>query len=172
MTRPVSDLSKNDQIAFSELDFSEDPDQEFELYSVEEPHYGRFVYDEDDNTVQAYFDFSTVLAESCKEVIKNELADDNVDLEEVDWGEIVFELTKSLEDLVANATGMYLAAPADCDDRVASFTLLEAFSMDEKLSSKREDFNKINEIIWLQSEESQRLAIYVFHEQNPDIPLR
>lgn len=130
------------------------------------------MYDEDDNTVQAYFDFSSVLAEDSKEVIKNELADDDVDLEEVDWGEIVFELTKSLEDLVANATGMYLAVPADCDDRVASLCLLEAFSMDEKLSSKREDFNKSNEIIWLQSDESQRLAIGVFHEQNPDIELR
>lgn len=170
MARPISDLEKNDQIPFSEIDFSEDPDQETELYLTEEPNHGRFVYDEDDNTVQAYFDFSTSLAEDCKEVIKNELADDNVDLEEVDWGEIVFELTNSLEDLVANATGMYLAS-ADCDDRVAMFTLLEAFSMDEKLSSKREDFNKINEIIWLQSDESRRLAIDVFHEQNPDIEL-
>lgn len=171
MTRPISDLEKNDQIAFSEIDFSEDPDQETELYSTEEPNHGRFVYDEDDNTVQAYFDFSTSLAEDCKEVIKNELADDDVDLEEVDWGEIVFELTNSLEDLVANATGMYLAS-ADCDDRVAMFTLLEAFSMDEKLSDKREDFNKINEIIWLQSDESRRLAIDTFHELNPEIPLR
>lgn len=170
MARPISDLEKNDQIPFSEIDFSEDPDQETELYLTEEPHYGRFVYDEDDNTVQAYFDFDSVLAEDCKEVIKNELADDDVDLEEVDWGEVVFELTKALEDLVANATGMYLAS-ADCDDRVAMFTLLEAFSMDEKLSSKREDFNKINEILWLQSDESRRLAIDVFHEQNPDIEL-
>lgn len=172
MARPISDLAKNDQIAFSEIDFSEDPDLETELYSTEEPHYGRFVYDEDDNTVQAYFDFSSVLAEDCKEVIKNELADDDVDLEEVDWGEIVFELTKSLEDLVANATGMYLTAPADCDDRVAMFSLLEAFSMDEKLSDKREDFNKINEIIWLQTDESRQLAIDTFHELNPEIPLR
>lgn len=171
MARPISDLAKNDQIAFSEIDFSEDPDLVTELCSTEEPSYGRFVYDEDDNTVQAYFDFSSVLAEDCKEVIKNELADDDVDLEEIDWGEVVFELTKSLEDLVANATGMYLVA-ADCDDRVAMFSLLEAFSMDEKLSDKREDFNKINEIIWLQSDESRQLAIDVFHEQNPDIPLR
>ena len=172
MTRPVSDLAKNDQIAFSEIDFSEDPDLETELYSTEEPHYGRFVYDEDDNTVQAYFNFSSVLAEDCKEVIKNELADDDVDLEEVDWGEIVFELTKALEDLVSNATGMYLVAPADCDDRVTMFDLGEVFSMDETLNDKQADFTKINEIIWLQSYESRRLAINTFHELNPEIPLR
>lgn len=172
MTRPVSDLAKNDQIAFSEIDFSEDPDQETELYSTEEPHYGRFVYGEDDNTVQAYFDFSTSLAEHCKEVIKNELVDVNTDLEEVDWEEIAFELAKALEDLVSNATGMYLMAPADCNDRAATFSLLEAFNMDEKLSDKEEDFTKINKIIWLQSDESRQLAINVFHEQNPEIPLR
>ena len=32
MARPISDLAKNDQIPFSEIDFSEDPDQETELY--------------------------------------------------------------------------------------------------------------------------------------------
>ena len=37
MARPISDLAKNDQIAFSEIDFSEDPDQETELYSTENP---------------------------------------------------------------------------------------------------------------------------------------
>lgn len=171
MARPISDLAKNDQIPFSEIDFSEDPDQETELYSTEEPHYGRFMYDKDDNTVQAFLEFDTSLAEDCKRVIKNELADDNVDLEEIDWGEVVFEVTKAIEDLVDNATEMNLAVPADCDDRVANFCLFEVFSMDEKLSGKREDFNKINEIIWLQSDESRQLAIDVFHEQNPDIEL-
>lgn len=171
MTRPISDLAKNDQIPFSEIDFSEWPDLETELYSTE-PHYGRFVYDEDDNTVQAYFDFSTDLAENCKEIIKNELADDSVDLEEVDWGEIVSELTKALKDLVANATEMYLVMTADRDDHVVIFNFNEVFNMDETLNGKQADFTKINEIIRLQSDESHQLAINVFHELNPNIELR
>lgn len=168
----ISDLANNDKIPFSEIDFSEWPDLETELHSVEEPHHARFIYDKDDNTVQAYFGFSTDLAENCKEVIKNELADDNVDLEEVDWGEIVSELTKSLKDPVDNATGMYFVMSVDYEDRFATFDLGEVFDMDEKLSDRREDFNKINEIIWLQTDESRQLAIDTFHELNPEIPLR
>lgn len=173
MTRPISDLAKNDSIAFSEIDFSggiPGSNEETELHSVEEPHYGYFFYQEDDNTVHAYFDFSTNLAEGCKEVIEDELADDEVDLENIDWDDVVFSLAEELKDLVDNATRMNLHS-SDNDACTAAFTLAEVFGMDESLSSKREDFNKINEIIRLQSDESRRLAIDTFHELNPDIEL-
>lgn len=75
-------LVENENIPFSEIDFAaeESPELEVELSQVEEPSFGRFVYDKDLDEVQATLDFDIVLEQDCQRVLEDAIVDENVDV--------------------------------------------------------------------------------------------
>lgn len=174
--RPINDLAGNYKIPFFEIDFTQDPDQETQLNTPGTLSYGRFVFDENEfansdeeyGTIQAYLDFEIAPIEDCKHIIWGNSVNEEIDLENIEWGDIVSDLTETLGDLLKGATSLHYL-DKETDGNIARFTMLKAFSENESLYDKRKEFRKIDEILWLQTYDAQQLVIEAFQNRYPDI---
>ena len=166
-------LAENENIPFSEIDFAaeESPELEVELSQVEEPSFGRFVYDKGLDEVQATLDFDIVLEQDCQRVLEDAIVDENVDVYSLDMSGVVFRLMEKLEPALDDFTDLNLAA-MDSTASMGMFTFSYVFGMDECLGDLREELDKISQFLWLQEDESRALAFEAFREEFPEIELR
>lgn len=160
MAYSVDILSENENIPFSEINFSAEsnPELEIELSQIDEPSFGRFVYDKGLDEVQATLDFDIVLEQDCQRVLEDVIVDDSVDVYSLDMSGVVFRLMEKLEPALDDFTELRLAA-TDSTESMGMFTFTCAFDMDECLGDLRED-------------ESRALAFEAFREEFPEIELR
>lgn len=166
-------LAENENIPFSEIDFAaeESPELEVELSQIEEPSFGRFVYDKDLDEVQATLDFDIVLEQDCQRVLEDAIVDENVDVYSLDMSGVVFRLMEKLEPALDDFTDLNLAA-TDSTASMGMFTFSHVFGMDECLGDLREELDRISQFLWLQEDESRSLAFEAFREEFPEIELR
>lgn len=173
MAYSVDILSENENIPFSEIDFSAEsnPELEVELSQIDEPSFGRFVYDKDLDEVQATLDFDIVLEQDCQRVLEDAIVDDSVDVYSLDMSGVVFRLMEKLEPALDDFTDLNLAA-TDSTASMGMFTFSHVFGMDECLGDLREELDRISQFLWLQEDESRVLAFEAFREEFPEIELR
>lgn len=171
MAYSVDILSENENIPFSEIDFSAEsnPELEIELSQSEEPSFGRFFYDDELEEVTANLDFDIVLEQNCQLVFEK-IVDDSVDVYSLDLSDVVFRLCEKLENALGDFTDLTLSA-VDSTDVMGMFSFTHVFAMDECLGDLRKEFDRISQFLWLQEDESRGLAIETFMEEFPDIRL-
>lgn len=172
MAYSVDILAENENVPFSEIDFSAEsnPELEVELSQIDEPSFGRFFYDDELEEVTANLDFDILLEQNCQLVFEK-IVDDSVDVYSLDLSNVIFQLCDKLKTALWDFTDLNLEA-VDSTDVMGMFTFSYVFGMDECLGDLREELDKISQFLWLQEDESRALAFEAFREEFPEIELR